>query len=152
MVTFDDIKEMGKKWAKDYCKALNSSEEYAKAAKGWGIDFEGAMMFVWDPSGELDFPIKSFIDLKDGKCLGITLLAPDEEPPRPPGMILRAPMNIWKKLANKELNPVQCLMNGDLQLEGDMGLAMQYSQAALMLADATEGTDMSFIDQFDVGD
>ena len=66
MVSFDDIRDWGKKWAKEYCEALNASEEYAKAAKGWGVNFEGAMMFVWGPSGEVDFEIRTFLDLKDG--------------------------------------------------------------------------------------
>ncbi|MHA1378918.1 MAG: SCP2 sterol-binding domain-containing protein [Candidatus Helarchaeota archaeon] len=152
MVTFDEIKDMGEQWAQNFCKALNTSEEYAAAAKGWGIDFEGAMLFVWTPSGEIDFEIRTFLDLKDGKCLGIKLLKPGEDPPRPAGMILKAPMNIWKKLAFKELNPVQCLMSGDLKLEGDMNIAMKYSQAAMILADVTEKTDRDLFTKFDVGD
>ncbi|MHA1300442.1 MAG: SCP2 sterol-binding domain-containing protein [Candidatus Helarchaeota archaeon] len=152
MVTFDEIRDMGKAWAKEYCEALNKSEEYANAGKGWGVDFEGAMLFVWGPSGEIDFEIRIFLDLKDGKCLGIKLLELDEDPPRPVGMTLIAPMNIWKKLAYKELNPIQCLMNGDLKLEGDMNVAMKYSQAAMMLADITEKTDRSLFEKFDVGD
>jgi len=152
MVTFDEIKDMGNAWAKEFCKALNASEEYAKAGKGWGIDFEGGMLFVWSPSGEIDFEIRTFLDLKDGKCLGIKLLEPGEEPPRTPGLSLKAPLNIWKKLAFKDLNPVQSMMSGDLQLEGDMNVAMKYSQAAMLLADITEKTDRTLFTKFDVGD
>ncbi|MHA1895078.1 MAG: SCP2 sterol-binding domain-containing protein [Candidatus Helarchaeota archaeon] len=152
MVTFDEIKEMGQKWAVEYCKALNASKEYAEAGKGWGTDFEGAMLFIWLPSGEIDFEIRTFLDLKDGKCHGIKLLAPGEDPPRPPGTILKAPLNIWKKLAFKELNPVQSLMSGELQLEGDMNAAMKYSRAAMLLADITENTDRTLFTKFDVGE
>ncbi len=152
MVSFEDIKEIGQKWTKEYCKVLNESPEYEEAAKGWGIDFEGSMLFIMLPSGEINFEIVSFLDLKDGKCLGIKLLEPGEDPPQEPGMILKAPMLIWKKLAFKEMNPVQALMSGDLQLEGDMSLAMKYSQAAMMLADLTEKTDRSLFTKFDLGD
>jgi len=152
MVTFDEIKDMGNAWAKEFCKALNASEEYEKAGQGWGVDFEGGMLFVWSPSGEIDFEIRTFLDLKNGKCLGIKLLEPGEEPPRPPGLSLKAPLNIWKKLAFKELNPVQSMMSGDLQLEGDMNVAMKYSQAAMLLADITEKTDRTLFTKFNVGD
>lgn len=152
MVKFEDLKEMGEKWAKEYCDALNSSEEYEEAASGWGVDFEGAMMMIMGPSGEIEEEIASFMDLKDGKCLGITLLEPGQDPPREPGMTLRAPMLIWKKLAFKDMNPVTALMNGELKLEGDMNLAMKYSQAAMLLADLTEKTDRSLFTEFDLGE
>ena len=152
MVVFDDIREMGEAWAEEYCQALNKTPEYAEAAKGWGVDFEGAMMFVMEPSGDINFDIRAFLDLKDGKCLGIKLLEPGEEPPRPAGMTLRASMLLWKKLAFKELNPIQALMSGDLKLEGEMSLAMRYSQAAMLLADVTEKTDRSLFTKFDLGE
>ncbi|WXG41879.1 MAG: SCP2 sterol-binding domain-containing protein [Candidatus Freyarchaeum deiterrae] len=152
MVTFDEIKKMGKKWAAEYCKALNNTPEYEEAAKGWGVDFEGAMLFIMTPSGEITFDVVSFLDLKDGKCLGIKLLEPGEAPPRTPGLTLKAPMLTWKKLAFKEQNPVQALMTGELQLEGDMDLAMKYSQAAMLLADVTEKTDRSLFTSFDLGE
>ena len=152
MVKFDEIKEIGEKWAKEYCQALNDSPEYEEAAQGWGVDFEGAMLMVMEPSGELEDSIISFLDLKDGKCLGISLVELGDDPPRKPGMILKAPMLIWKKLAFKEINPIQALMTGSLKLEGNMDLAMQYSQAAMMLADITEKTDRIIFTQYDLGE
>lgn len=152
LITFKDIEELGIAWAEEYCKALNSTPEYEEAAKGWGVDFEGAMMFIMGPAGEITFEIRAFLDLKDGKCLGIKLLQPNEEPPRAPGMTLNASMLLWKKLAFKELNPIQALMSGELKLEGEMGLAMRYSQAAMLLADVTEKTDRSLFTKFDLGE
>ncbi len=152
MVTFDEIKDMGKKWAAEYCKALNNSPEYEEAAKGWGIDFEGAMLFIMTASGEITFDIVAFLDLKDGKCLGIKLLEPGEAPPRPPGLTLKATFLTWRKLAFKEQNPIQALMTGELGLEGDMDLVMRYAQAAMLLADVTEKTDRSLFTSFDLGE
>jgi putative sterol carrier protein len=152
MVSFEDLKEMAISWSKEYCQALNDSEEYAEAAAGWGVEFEGAMLFIMGASGEIEDDITAFIDLKDGKCLGIEVLPPGQDPPREAGMTLKAPLTIWKKLAFKEMNPVQALMTGELGLEGDMQLAMKYSQAAMMLADLTEKTDRSIFTKFDVGE
>ncbi|MHA1232138.1 MAG: SCP2 sterol-binding domain-containing protein [Candidatus Helarchaeota archaeon] len=152
MVSFEELKVLGEKWAKEYCEVLNNSPEYNEAASGWGIDFEGAMLVVMTASGEIDFDIRCFLDLKDGKCLGIKILDPDEDPPRETGMTLRAPLYIWRKMAFKEINPIQALMSGDLELEGDMSLVMKYSKAAMMLADLTEKTDRTLFTQFDLGD
>jgi putative sterol carrier protein len=152
MVEFEDLKDTAVAWAAEYCQALNNTPEYEEAAKGWGVDFEGAMLFVMGASGEIGFDIVAFLDLQDGKCLGIKVLEPGEDPPRAPGLTLKAPLLLWKKLAFKEINPIQALMQGQLQLEGDMSLAMRYSQAAMMLADITEKTDRSLFTSYDLGE
>lgn len=152
MVTFQEIKKMGEKWAAEYCKALNNSPEYQEAAKGWGVGFEGAMLFIMTGSGEITFDIFAFVDLKDGKCLGIKILEPGESPPRPPGFKLKAPMLTWRRLAFKEQNPVQALMTGELELEGDMDIVMRYAEAAMLLADITEKTDRALFTSFYLGE
>ncbi|TXT66977.1 MAG: hypothetical protein BAJALOKI1v1_220010 [Promethearchaeota archaeon] len=151
MVKFDELKEIGKKWAAEYCEALNNTPSYQEAAKGWGIDFEGAMVFVMEASGEIEDDIVSFLDLKNGKCLGIKILSPGEKPPREPIMTLSAPFLTWRHLAFKEIDPIQSLMQGKLKLEGDMSLAMRYARAAMELANAVEKTDTSFFTRFDLG-
>ncbi len=143
MVKFDDLKEIGEKWAKEFCEALNNSAEYKKAAAGWGIDFDGGMLFVMEKSGEIEDDISAFLDLKDGNCLGITILPPGNAPPKPPIMTLRASMLIWKQLASKALDPIQSLMQGLLTLDGDMSLALRYAKAAMELANAVESAPSS---------
>ncbi|MHA1491660.1 MAG: SCP2 sterol-binding domain-containing protein [Promethearchaeota archaeon] len=152
MVKYEDLKEIGNAWALEYCEALNKSVEYEEAAKGWGVATEGGMLFVMEACGEIEDDIVSFLDLKDGKCLGIKILAPREDPPRPPGMTLKAPFLIWKKLSFKEIDPIQSLMQGKLKLEGDMNLAMRYSRAAMELANVVEKTDTTFFTKYDLGE
>jgi putative sterol carrier protein len=152
MVKFDELKEVGKKWAAEYCEALNNTPSYQEAAKGWGVDFEGGMVFIMEACGEIEDNVVSFLDLKDGECLGIQLLAPGEELPREPIMTLSAPFSTWRKLAFKEIDPIQCLMQGKLKLDGDMSLAMRYARAAMELANAVEKTDTSFFTQYDLGE
>lgn len=151
MVKFEDLKDIGQNWANEYCKALNEDSEYAEVAKGWGVDFEGAMVFVMEACGEIEDNVSAFLDLKDGKCLGIKVLNPGEDPPRPPSLTLYASFLLWKKLALKEHNPIQLLMQGKLRVDGDMNLAMRYAKAAMKLADVVEKTDTSFFNKFDLG-
>ncbi len=154
MVKFEDLKEIGKKWAAEFCEGINNSPEYEASAKGWGVDFDGGMLFVMEKTGEIEDDISAFLDLKDGKCLGITILAPGEEPPRTPIMSLRASMLTWKKLASKEIDPIQTLMQGLLKIEGDMALALRYAKAAMELANAVESAPSSEIlfNKYDLGE
>ena len=153
MVKFEELKDLGEKWAAEFCKALNNSAEYKSAAAGWGIDFDGGMLFIMEKSGEIEDDISTFLDLKDGDCLGITMLSPGEDPPRTPVMTLRASMLIWKQLASKELDPIQSLMQGLLTLDGDMGLALRYAKAAMELANAVEQAPSSdeLFNKYDLG-
>ena len=57
MVKYEDLIDLGKAWAAEYCQALNNSSEYEDAAKGWGIDFEGGMLLVMTKSGEIEISI-----------------------------------------------------------------------------------------------
>lgn len=152
MVKFEDLIDIGKAWAAEYCKALNDSKEYEEAAKGWGVDFEGGMLLTMTKSGEIEDDVSAFANLKDGKCLGFTILAPGEKPPRDPIMSLTGSFLIWKKLAFKEIDPIQTLMQGLLKLEGDMGLALRYAKAAMELANVVENTDTTLFTKYNLGE
>ncbi|GAB4313120.1 MAG: SCP2 sterol-binding domain-containing protein [Promethearchaeota archaeon] len=152
VVKFDELKPVGEKWAAEFCKALNESPEYEEAGKGWGVEFDGGMLFVMEACGEIEDDLQAFLDLKDGKCLGIRVLAPGEAPPREPALTVTAPFLTWRKIATHEVGPVQAIMQGLLGLKGDMGLAMRYSRAAVELANAVDQTDTTIFTKYDLGD
>ena len=151
MVKYADLEEMAKAWAEEFSNALNSSETYAEVAAGWGVDFDGSMLFVFEASGEIEEDIGAFLDLKDGKSLGITVLPPGEDPPRPPTLTIRAPMYNWKKVIFKELDAVGAIMQGKLALTGDLTLVMRYTRAAVELVNVAEQTNTAMFTQFDLG-
>ncbi|MHA1270300.1 MAG: SCP2 sterol-binding domain-containing protein [Candidatus Helarchaeota archaeon] len=152
MVSFEEMKDESQKWANEYCQALNNSQMYEEAAKGWGVGFEGSILIKMTAQGEVEEDIVSFLDLKDGKCLGITLIEPGQSPPREPGFVLEGTFSIWRDLAFKKIDPVQALMTQKLKLTGDMGTIMKFSKAAVLLAEATEKTDRSIFTKYDLGD
>lgn len=147
MVKFDELKEEGKKFASSFCKALNESKDYAEAGNGW----KGALLMVMKACGEIEDDLKAFVDVEDGKCRGITLLGPNQEPPEEPVMSIIGTMYVWRELAFQERDPIQALMTGVLELDGDMSLAMRFSRAALELARAAENTDRTLLSKFDLG-
>jgi hypothetical protein len=96
MLKYKDLLRISKGFTTDFCNAINNNNSYREAAKGWGIGFEGSILWLMEASGEIQDDIKIFMDLKDGKCLEIKLLSPIESPPKSPIVTLKAPINIWK--------------------------------------------------------
>ncbi|MFX1340455.1 MAG: SCP2 sterol-binding domain-containing protein [Promethearchaeota archaeon] len=152
MVKFDDLKEEAVAWSKEYCEALNNNTNYEESAKNWGIDFEGALYIVLEACGEIEEDIAAFIDLKAGKCLGIKILRVNEDPPREPILKVFGSMLNWRKVAFKEIDIIQSLMQGVLKLEGEMSLAMRYARAAMELINTMENTDRTLFTKYDLGD
>ncbi|MHA1273357.1 MAG: SCP2 sterol-binding domain-containing protein [Promethearchaeota archaeon] len=147
MVKFADLKEEGEKWASEFCKALNANPNYKAAGKGW----KGALLLIMKACGEIEEDVKAFADLEDGTCKGIKVLGPDEEPPFEPIMTVTGSMYLWRQIALKEKDPIQCLMSGDLILEGDMALAMRYARAVMELANTAEKADNTLLTKYDLG-
>ncbi|MHA1147135.1 MAG: SCP2 sterol-binding domain-containing protein [Promethearchaeota archaeon] len=147
MVKFAELKEEGINWANSFCKALNESKAYEEAGKGW----KGALLLNMKACGEVEDDVKAFVDVEDGKCRGITVLGPGEDPPAEPVMTITGTMFVWRQLAFQERDPIQALMTGVLELDGDMSLAMRYSRAALELAKTAENTDTTLLTKYDLG-
>lgn len=133
MLKYEDLLRISDNFVDDFCQAINTSQEYNQAAKGWGVDFEGSILLWMEASGEIEDDIRIYLDLKDGKCLGINLLAPNENPPRNPILTMRAPLRNWKEMRTKRINPNQFIMSGRLKIEGNIGIMMRYSKAATEL-------------------
>ncbi len=149
--TFKDMKSIAEAWVAEYQNALNQNTKYARAAKTWGVAFDGSLLFVMQKSGQIDTDLQFFLDLKEGKCLSAKLLAPGEEPPRKPGMTLLCPLWMWKKVAFKEIEPISAILQNKMKLEGDMKVAMRYASAALELANTVEKTNRSLFTDYDLG-
>ncbi|MHA1264179.1 MAG: SCP2 sterol-binding domain-containing protein [Candidatus Helarchaeota archaeon] len=147
MVKFSDLKEDADRFAADFCKALNENPDYEAAGKGW----KGALLLVMKACGEIEDDIRAFLDVEDGKCRGITILAPGEDPPFEPIMTIIGSMYLWRQLAFKEKDPIQSLMSGELVLEGDTALAMRYARATMELANSAEKADRTILTKYDLG-
>jgi len=109
-------------WAKAYCKALNDSEAYNKAAETW----EGDFFFVAEyADGTV---VKLYMDLWHGKCRKAFEVKDDSIEPE---FIMSGPYENWKLVAQKKLDPIQGLMTGKFKLKGDMAKIMRATKAAV---------------------
>lgn len=124
-------KFFSQEWIEEYVKAINESEDYEKAAKGW----EGDFLFVVEPDEEGE-PLYAYIDLYHGKVRkGFVVKDPSQINA---AFEFRGKLSNWKKLLKGEIDPIKGLITGKFKLKGSMAMVMRYAKAAKVLVDLTK--------------
>jgi putative sterol carrier protein len=118
-------------WVQAFQDAINSSKAYEDAAKNW----EGDFYFVVEPSGSVKEPIYMYIDLWHGKSRK-AFIAKDVAEMKPE-FVITAPINTWRKVIEKKLDPIQGLVTRQLKLQGNIGKIMRAVKAAQELVNCT---------------
>jgi putative sterol carrier protein len=154
-----------KAWLEEYRKALNQSKEYKEAGKGWGVGWNGDFIFqienipidkisVKDLPADAAKELKeyiingtsySYIQLKDGECLGARPLKDPKEVQV--GFIMKGPYENWKKLTKGQLDPTRALLARQFTLVGDMAKVMRYTRAANLMTKISSTIKTEFIDE-----
>lgn len=110
-------------WSEAFCHELNTNPAYGKAAATW----EGDFLFICDkPEGEV---VYIYLDLWHGKCRKSEEGNENTEAE----FKIRGTYDIYVQIANKELDPIRALMEGSLNLDGDMSKIMRATKAAIEL-------------------
>ena len=131
------------KWILEYKDRLNDSEAYSDAGQGWGDGFNGAFIFHIKPDDTYDGDdVYLFIDVADGACHDAYVT--DDPDSEDWGFAFRGEAHSWTKLIDGELDPVQGMMDGTFDLDGDMQKVMQYSQAAVVMTELASEIDTEF--------
>ncbi|MEM0158657.1 MAG: SCP2 sterol-binding domain-containing protein [Thermoplasmataceae archaeon] len=112
-------------WVKEYSEKLNSNEDYADAGKSW----EGDILFVIKPDEDHKTEEYVYLDLYHGKCRSARYVHPGENVPNAQFKYIGTFGN-WKRLINKEIDPIQGILTGKFKLEGSMMKIMRYTKAA----------------------
>lgn len=120
----------GDAWIKALMAELNQSSAYEEAAHTW----EGDFCFIVEPGGTLEKPVTLYMDLWHGKCRQAYELN-EANDGHSPAFTLSAPVATWKKVINKQLDPVQGMMTGKLHIKGNMGMIMKHVRAAKELVE-----------------
>lgn len=124
-----NLPEDADKWLNEFQQLINDNPDYAEEASDWGEDFNGAILFVLesDPEAGLEETYRFFFDLSGGKCHEARSIGAGEDVD--PGYVVRGPFRKWRAVWEEELDPIQSVLTGELELEGDINRVMQYSQA-----------------------
>jgi len=90
-----------------------------------------------------DGTVYAWIGLEDGECYGTDTMGSLDE--REKGFVLSGEYEQWVRLVTGELGPVEGIMSGELELEGDMQKMLQYSDAALSMTDVAAEMEKRFL-------
>jgi putative sterol carrier protein len=117
-------------WIKAMMADLNASQSYEDSAKTW----EGDFIFLIQPGGSLEEPVRLYMDLWHGKCRDAYLVKNGED--LQAAFAITAPVANWKKVMTKKLDPIQAMMTGQLKLKGNMAIIMKSVRAAKELVES----------------
>lgn len=112
-------------WVQAYVEKLDSNAAYEDAAKNW----EGAMTFVVQKDATFDRDAYIYLDFYHGKCRDAKFSYVESELPVP-AYKYSGPYANWRKLINKEIDPIQGLLTGKFKLQGSMMEIMRFTKAA----------------------
>ena len=133
----------GEQWISEYGDLLDESDTYTQHGSGWGVGFNGDFLFVVEPDGSYDGePVYFFLGLEDGSCTDA--FAVDDPDDVDCGFVFRGSYENWVKLFSGELGPVDGMMSGAFEIEGDMQKVLQYSQAAVTMTETGREIDTEF--------
>ncbi|MCW5848558.1 MAG: SCP2 sterol-binding domain-containing protein [Anaerolineae bacterium] len=125
-------------WAVAFKDALNTSKNYAEAARNWEGDF---YFVVTDIPGQGD-PVTMYADLWHGQCRDAYIV--DELDAHRPAFTMTAKLPTWRKVIEKKLDPIQGLLTRQLKLEGSMTTIMKNVKAATELVNSLSTIDTQF--------
>jgi len=121
------IKFATDEWAKALMQAVNSSEAYAKAAANW----EGDFYFITSAGPGMPKDTYLYLDLWHGKARDAYLV--EDPAAKPVAFELRAPIDTWRKVMEKKIDPIRGIMSGQLKLKGNMMTILKSPKAAIEL-------------------
>ena len=130
------VKFPSDEWIKIFKEKLNKSESYKEVAKDW----EGDFLFIITPDEELKEEVTFYVDLWHGKCRDAYLV----KGKKTAAFEFKGPYSNWKKVINKELDPIRGLIRGMFTVEGDSKVILDQSKAAQELVNTASTIPVEF--------
>ena len=125
-------------WIKAMAEKVNESDAYRKSALKW----EGDFYFVCEPGPGLEEKVVLYIDLWHGDARDAYEVA--DEGDMDPEFVIRAPVNTWRRVIEKKLDPIQGMITGQLKLSGTMSKIMRFPKAASELVNCATKVPTEF--------
>ena len=123
-------------WIKTFKEELNKSKSYEEVAKDW----EGDFLFVITPDEELKEEVTFYVDLWHGKCREAFLV----NDKKTAAFVFKGPYSNWKKVINKELDPIRGLIRGMFTVDGDSKVILDQTKAAQELVNTASQIPVEF--------
>ncbi|MCJ7570773.1 MAG: SCP2 sterol-binding domain-containing protein [Candidatus Thermoplasmatota archaeon] len=125
-------------WIKAFKEKLNKNKIYREVAKIW----EGDFLFVVTPDDRLKKEVVYYVDLWHGICRNAYLVKDKKKA----AFIFKGPYSNWKKVINKELDPIRGLIRGMFTVDGDSKILLDQVKAAQELVNTANKIPVDFED------
>ena len=119
-------------WTEQLCREINSSTDYATAAKKW----EGDLTLVVEGVAGV------YLDLWHGECRDADYL--DDPASRNSEFKISASLEQWTNVLQGRLDPIQGLVKRQLKLDGNLVIIMKNVKAAQELVKCAARIDTVF--------
>ena len=107
-------------WLKGLEAKLNSDSHYNEIARNW----EGDLVFLIEPDGNLDERLTFYLDLWHGTCRKVEYKPQPDSYPKPTFTLTSSYKDIASILTGK-LNPMTAMMTSKLKVKGNLGYMMR---------------------------
>jgi putative sterol carrier protein len=114
-------------WIKALMEKVNESDAYREAARDW----EGDFYFIVNAGQGVPEEVHLYMDLWHGECREAFQVRDPEQ--KSPEFAIRAPVVAWRKIIEKQVDPIRALMTRQLKLKGTMTKIMKHPKAATEL-------------------
>lgn len=131
-------------WLEVYVDALNGSAEFADAASTFG----GSLAYVFEaqPEHGLDRDIWSTAVVDQGRVLAAEYDADPAEAGRS-DYVLSGLFSTWKSIVTGELDPIEAMLDGHLDVSGHLPTLLRHVRAATELVGLAGTVPTDFADE-----
>jgi putative sterol carrier protein len=126
-------------WADALKREINDSSEYRNAAAKWGVDFNGNMLFVFEPDEEAPERRALMLKLSGGKCQDASFIDVDSHPDA--GFVLRGPFQLWREILQRKTMAATAILTGKMQVVGERMQLLKHTAANRALIHCTASVD-----------
>lgn len=114
-------------WAEAFAREINASSEYRNSGAGWGVGFNGNLLFVYEADAALAAPLALLVRLSGGRCDGCEWIADPRHPDV--GFVLRATFSLWRDILEGRTLAATAILTGGMKVEGDKLKLLRYAGA-----------------------
>lgn len=129
-------------WSRALVDAINASSEYRNSGAGWGVGFNGNVLFAFEAGGGLAKPLYLLLRLEGGKSSGATFVPGPSHPDA--GFTLRAPYPLWREILGGKTLAATAILMGKMKVEGNAVALLKHAGAHRSLMHVVSSIDTRY--------
>ena len=130
-------------WLAAYKDAINADPVIAEAAKDW-VHRDIAIVVEAESDKGVPLDLAALFDIDRGQCREAKIVSVDEA--NRATFTITAPYSRWKSVVQGKLDPIRGMLQGKLQVSGDLPTLAREVDAARALVDAAKAITTEFPD------